>query len=1046
VTERCEDLDLFFDRELEPEAEQAYRDHLATCTRCQEVLLGRMLEAAVVGEDRDSRPSIDPIPIMGADGAAPPPERPAEPPPAPPTQPPDEPVLWQPWRTGSTRRRMLMVAAAVLPAAAVAVLVLRPPGAKPPATSDVAIQLAPERFVDVRFTAAELDHYRKPSVMRAVGGAPADRTERISLEALGALNQRAERNALVGAFALNGDMASAERAAGELSRSAASLADRAAVVLLAAHSAGDPALGIHPDGSPSAGLAPSPAQVAAAETAVSLTSDALRLDPRSAQAKWNQAIALRRLGLSLTAARVFDDLAASGEVGWSDEARDSAQRLRRDHREAVDDWQQVQAAASAVVAGGPVPGDEDVRRAPSLWRDQFYVALAAASTADRIAALMPLARALDAQFATTALGDLLAQVRASDLRARAPVAAELHDFLADPGAQLARLSGVRDHALQRGAPDIARAIFLLVPERFTDDADLAMLDRLLAGNHDGWWQLVALARRAYVAEFRHRDYPAVDAIERLAEPLCKTDRNAWCGRITLLAGGASSQMGRADLAIEQLTAARYRTGATPTDEFDAIDQLGQAIAMQVTDAIDSAAIAGAYLEEVALRKVTCKAELQRLDFAAMAALQHHRVDEAARFRDQADGLEQGKCRDQAIRLNGEMVRLRLVLEGRGSVATLRNKLSQIRAEGWKNARGYVDFLDAAATLVEDRSRGEAALRQVLTRVTADSSQSFAGQVRAGAYDALVESAATSHDADAVLALLGERLEAPRLDRCVLGVASWNRLIVAVRGADGQAVVDSPAIGPGTVMVPPPAVVAPALRARLAGCHRVEVLAPAPYFGVPRLLDDRVAWVYRSGTLRAGTLRAPHEPTSQHDHEIVVSDVTPPEDLHLPALHPFSAGPAAEILSGPRATPASVLAAMATANLAVVVAHGVTHAEEPSAASLILSPDAHGDYLLTAAKVRAARFSGAPVVVLAGCYAGRVQVSAEPWSLATSFIEAGARVVIAPTEPIPDASATRVFQSLVEQIRAGVDPVDAVVAERTAPGTAAAWLSSIVIFD
>jgi hypothetical protein len=114
--------------------------------------------------------------------------------------------------------------------------------------------------------------------------------------------------------------------------------------------------------------------------------------------------------------------------------------------------------------------------------------------------------------------------------------------------------------------------------------------------------------------------------------------------------------------------------------------------------------------------------------------------------------------------------------------------------------------------------------------------------------------------------------------------------------------------------------------------------------------------------------------------------------------------------------------------------------------LILTPDAHGDYLLTAAKVRAARFSGAPVVVLAGCYAGRVQVSAEPWSLATSFIEAGARVVIAPTEPIPDASATRVFQSLVEQIRAGVDPVDAVVAERTAPGTAAAWLSSIVIFD
>jgi hypothetical protein len=71
VTERCEDLDLFFDRELEPEAEQAFRDHLATCTRCQDFLLGRRLEAAVVGDDRDSRPSLDPIPTMGVDGAPP---------------------------------------------------------------------------------------------------------------------------------------------------------------------------------------------------------------------------------------------------------------------------------------------------------------------------------------------------------------------------------------------------------------------------------------------------------------------------------------------------------------------------------------------------------------------------------------------------------------------------------------------------------------------------------------------------------------------------------------------------------------------------------------------------------------------------------------------------------------------------------------------------------------------------------------------------------------------------------------------------------------
>jgi cellulose synthase operon protein C len=1032
VTERCDDLDLFFDRELEPEVEQAYRDHLATCTRCQEVLLGRMLEAAVVSEDRNSRPSIDPIPTLSVDG--PPPPEPASQPPTGSLEPPDG-------TTRLDRRRVLLVAAAILPAAAAAVLVLWPPTPTPSAPArpdDVAIRLTPERVVDVRFTAAELDRYRKRSVMRAAGAAPVDRTEQISLEALGALKQRAEKNALVGAFALNGDLSSAMRTAGELSRSAASLTDRAAVVLLQAETTDDPARIVRPAGP---AWSASPAQVAAAETAVSLTSDALRLDPRSAQAKWNQAIALRRLGLSLTAARVFDDVAALHEVGWSDEARESAQRLRDEHREAVEDWQRIQTAADAMIAGGPAPGDEDIRRAPSFWRDQFYVALATASTADRFAALAPLAHALDAQFATTAPSDLLARVRASDLRARAPVAAELHDFIAHQKSP-SMIPGLRDRALQRGAPDVARASFLLVPELLTDDGDLAVLDRLLAGNRDDWWRLIALARRAYVTEFRHRDYAAVDAIERLAEPLCKAHRNAWCGRITLLAGGASSQMGRADLAIEQLTAARYQTGAAPRDEADAIEQLGQAIAIQVTDAIDSAAVAGAYLEEVALRRVTwCRPELHRLDFAAMAALQRHRIDEAARFRDQADLLEQGKCREIAPRLNGEIVRFRLLLGGRGSLATLRDKLSRIRSEGWQSALPYADFLDAAATLVEDRPRGEAALRQAITRADADPSQSYAAQIRGSAFDALVESAAESRDPDAVLALLAERLRAPRLDRCVLGVASWNRLVVAVLGADGKAVVDRRAIDAGVVMVPPAEVVAPALRARLNGCRRVEVLAPAPYFGAPRLLDDRIAWVYHSGIARTARELPP-----RHEREIVVSGVTPPDDLHLPALSPFPAGPAAEVLSGARATPANVLAAMATASLAVVVAHGITDAQEPTAASLILSPDAQGDHLLTAAKVRAAKFSGAPVVVLAGCYAGRVQVSAEPWSLATSFIEAGARVVIAPTEPIPDASATAVFQALVEQIRAGVDPVDAVVAERTAPGTAAAWLSSIVIFD
>lgn len=1023
MTERCEDLDLFFDRELEPEAEDAFRDHLATCTRCQEVLLGRMLEAAVVSEDRNSRPSIDPIPIMGGDGAGPAPERPAEPPATSPTKPPGEPVLWQRWRTGSARRRMLM-AAAVLPAAAAAALLLWPRPMAPPGPGAVAIELAAERFVDVRFSAAELDGHRPQSVMRA-GGAPAeraDRTEQISLEALGALKHRDAKNALVGAFALNGDLVSAERTAGELPASPASLSDRAALELLRAERSTDASA------------------TAAYQRALSLAGEALRLAPGVAQARWNQAIALRQLGLTVSAARAFDDVAALHEAAWSGEAAKHAARLRERYQADAAVWKELKAAASEMTIGGPVLSADQLQHGPSFARDRFYLALATAGTANRIASLEPLARALDARSSTTALGDLIARVGASDLRVRAPLAAELRTVLEQRQPPKAARA-LRARAAAAGMPDIVLATFLAIDERTADASDLAQLAESLTRTDDPWWKLIGLTRRAFWAEFRDRDYPAVDAIERTAAPICRTLRAVWCGRILLFAGGANSQMGRADLALQQLAAALQldRDNRSLDDETNAIDALGQAIAIRVTADLDSSLVAQAYLDEAAQRTATCESRLQGLDFAANAALQHHRLDEAARYRDEADRLEQAECRSTGLRLNGETARLQLLLNRRASLETLRAHLAQLAAEGRANRKLYLEYLGAAATLAEDRAHGEQALRDVIAAATADPTASHATLVRASAFDALVESVAAAHDARAVLALLRERLAAPAFDRCVLGVASWNRLTVAALDAGGDPVVEIRDIPAGDVILAPAQVVSPAIRARLTGCRRVEVLAPAPYLGAPGLLDDRIAWVYRTGPARPARAAADHR-------ELVVSDVTPPEDLHLPALQPFGGEPGAQVLSGASATPSNVLAAMRDASLAVIVAHGTADANEPTAASLILSSDPRGDYLLTASKVRAATLTAAPVVILAGCDAGRVQVSAEPWSLATSFIEAGARVVIAPTDPIPDASAGEVFRSLVDRVRAGAEPLDALIAERTARGRSASWLSSIVVFE
>jgi len=105
--------------------------------------------------------------------------------------------------------------------------------------------------------------------------------------------------------------------------------------------------------------------------------------------------------------------------------------------------------------------------------------------------------------------------------------------------------------------------------------------------------------------------------------------------------------------------------------------------------------------------------------------------------------------------------------------------------------------------------------------------------------------------------------------CALGVASWNRLVGrGDRQRRRPAGSTSRDIPDGAVMIPPRDAVSPELRAGLAGCARVDVVAAAPYFGSPRLLDDRAAWVYHIG--------APHGAGAPAaSHELVVSDVARP---------------------------------------------------------------------------------------------------------------------------------------------------------------------------
>jgi len=68
MTERCADLDEFFDGELAADRAGAFRIHLPSCERCQAVLLGRMQETmAVRGPVR--RPGLVPVPVPVATGS-----------------------------------------------------------------------------------------------------------------------------------------------------------------------------------------------------------------------------------------------------------------------------------------------------------------------------------------------------------------------------------------------------------------------------------------------------------------------------------------------------------------------------------------------------------------------------------------------------------------------------------------------------------------------------------------------------------------------------------------------------------------------------------------------------------------------------------------------------------------------------------------------------------------------------------------------------------------------------------------------------------------
>lgn len=268
----CTRLHLFMDGELSESDAEGFRNHLPRCAACEgglrDLLQLELLAARALGVGAAEQPVSNPRGNVVALGA---------------------------W----VRRNARVVAPLAMAASLCAIVVPRMmPVAEVPAV--VFLENQSTRELEARLSDPRADQWRRYSPMR--GGA--EGTEAVQaplpLRPLAEMEERKDFRGIVAAYVLHGQW---QQAQAVLAREPASLARDSDLAVVALQD------GRHQD-------------------ALALLDSVVRADPRNAQALWNRGLALRSLHQDARAARDFDQVAALGEPGWSDEARKLADELR----------------------------------------------------------------------------------------------------------------------------------------------------------------------------------------------------------------------------------------------------------------------------------------------------------------------------------------------------------------------------------------------------------------------------------------------------------------------------------------------------------------------------------------------------------------------------------------------------------------------------------------------------------------------------------------------------------------------------------------------
>lgn len=771
------------------------------------------------------------------------------------------------------------------------------------------------------------------------------------------------------------------------------------------------------------------------EDALELTERVLDASPDHTVALWNRALALRALGLGLTAAAAFERIAVlerSSEPAWAQEASARAAESRAELDRMSTDYLAIERLGKEMARGGPPLDAALAVRVPGRARIWLHNALRTATTVARVDELAPLAAALD-PFHGGGLSRYVAQARARQSPARTAAAAAYRRFVVDEPGVIDDQTWKRwlAAATRSGLDDLILGARLVT--RRLDGEPSA--DRLAAATHDPWFErTVELARVEESLDAGRVEEGAA----RLAamQPHCPPDATSFrCLQLAVMLAGVEITRDQPWETMRQAVVAlslSRRLGEWP-QRVQALEHAG--VAQQLGGNLASAR---GYLEEAVQSRLRmgqhCRARVLTFKMAERL-YQRHRFAQAAALAASSPACDEAPSTIELFTLT------RLLRSGHPVIerAALLEAIQRARAAASSTDEEVsLDFLVAWLALDDDLGARDR-LAQLAT--TSDHLEG-APRVKAGLSidGALFADAARRGTWVDALAIVARARGVTPPSRCALGFGADDfRFAVVAIGPDGAITGRyEPDLARTDQWLAPAE-----MRRTLAACDEVAVLSLPPWLGIGPVLDASTSWRYVLGP-------PPPGPVGPARH-LVITDPAPPSSAGLAPLVPrtWPSGPAGpdEVIRGASATPEHVLAEIVSATLVEIHSHAISP-DPLNAPMLALSPGARG-WLLDAGQIAGSALRGAPVVVLADCSGGvAVRIEHQIWGLPLAFRTAGAMAVIASLSPIPDRDAATFFDAVVAEIKRGVRPASAVAHVRAekARRDPTSWVQNVVVFQ